>query len=363
MQRDALHDINWLTLRTRTKTALNEEFINRIEELIRSSKRILITGHHNPDGDAIGSVLAMHLFLKNRGIQSQCMVPGEFPDFLNWMPSIEKISIFSKENREDLISRADLIFCLDYNSLHRTGKMADPLIRSNAVKVLIDHHPEPNLSQFDLCYSETITSSTSELIFNFIEGLGGEKIIDKKIAECLYVGIMTDTGSFSYACNSSRTFRIVARLLETGLNAEYVHRQVYDNYSEARLRLLGFSLSEKLVVLRDLSSAYISLGMDELRKFDYKEGDTEGIVNYALSIDGIKVAVLMTERKNKIRLSFRSKGNFPVNEIARDHFEGGGHLNAAGGDSYLSMVETVSKLESILAHYKDRIEQSSYTVS
>ena len=234
------------------------------------------------------------------------------------------------------------------------------MIRSNAVKILIDHHPEPNLAQFDLCYSEVKTSSTSELVFGVIEGLGGSKIIDRNIAECIYVGIMTDTGSFSYACNSSRTFNIIAKLLETGMNAEQVHRLVYDNYSEERLRLLGFSLSEKLKVIKELASAYIALDMSELKRFSYKEGDTEGLVNYALSIDGIKVAVLLTERKNKIRLSFRSKGNFPVNEIARDHFEGGGHLNAAGGDSYLPMDATIQKLESLLLLYKDRIGQSSY---
>lgn len=333
-----------------------------IEELICRSGSIVVTSHHNPDGDAIGSALALAAFLrKNRKFPS-VLVPNDYPAFLKWMPSGDQVIIFNKqeERAREVISNADLIFCLDYNALNRTDKMEVDLRKAGAVKILIDHHLQPELNDFDHHYSTVQTSSTAELVYRFALGCGWDHLLDQEIATGLFVGIMTDTGSFSFSCNYPDTFRITARLIETGINPEKIHRQVYDTYSENRLRLLGFCLGEKLTVLPEFSTAYIALSKDDLNRFHYQVGDTEGIVNYALSIENIKIAVLMTERKDRIRISFRSKGDFSVNLMARLHFNGGGHKNAAGGDSFAPLDETIIKLKDVLAQYRDEIARSSY---
>jgi phosphoesterase RecJ-like protein len=278
------------------------------------------------------------------------------------MPGNDKILIHrqNEAKAEEIISQADLIFCLDYNALHRTGGMEEAIRKSPGKKFLIDHHPEPLLTDFDIYLSVVQTSSTSELVYRFIEGCSWSDLINQEIATSLFVGIMTDTGSFSFSCNYPATFEITASLLRTGINPEQIHRLVYDTYSENRLRLLGYCLSEKLTVLPEFSTAYISLSKAELDRFHHKVGDTEGIVNYALSIENIKLAVLLTERKDRIRLSFRSKGDFSVNRIARDHFNGGGHKNAAGGDSFISLDSTVKKLIEVIAQYREDIDRSSF---
>lgn len=332
-----------------------------IEELIGNNRLFVVTSHHNPDGDAIGSILALTLLLRNMGKEAVAMIPNDYPAFLKWMPGSDKVIIFqqNKDKAREIISSSDMIFCLDYSALNRTGDMEEALRNAKGKKILIDHHLEPVLTDFDFYLSTIRISSTAELLYRFIKGCSWLNGIDKDIATSLFVGIMTDTGSFSFSCNYPETFQITSSLIKTGINPEQIHRLVYDTYSENRLRLLGYCLSDKLIILPEFSAAYIALSKDELERFHHQVGDTEGIVNYALSIDNIKIAVLLTERKDRIRLSFRSKGDLSVNSIARDHFNGGGHKNAAGGNSYLSLDDTTLKLKEVLMQYKEDIYRSS----
>ena len=339
----------------------NFEFAD-IAELIGKSRSVVVTSHHNPDGDAIGAVLAMALILRKMGKKAVAVIPNDYPTFLKWMPASDNIIIFRQngDNASKIISNADLIFCLDYTGLDRTADLEESLRKAKAKKILIDHHLEPVLSEFDYYFSVIQISSTSELLYRFLVGCSYLDHMDRDIATCLFVGIMTDTGSFSFSCNYEETFQIAATLVGTGINPEKIHRLVYDTYSENRLRLLGYCLSNKLTILPELSTAYIALSMDELERFHHQVGDTEGVVNYALSIDNIKIAILLTEKKDRIRLSFRSKGDFSVNSIARDYFQGGGHKNAAGGDSSVSLDDTIVKLKEVLGQYKAEIDRSSF---
>ena len=331
-----------------------------IKELISQSKKIIITCHANPDGDAIGSSLAMYHYLKKKELEVYVIVPNRFPSFLSWLPGNEEIIFYneSKIRSKSLIKEADLIFCLDFNTLKRLEGLRSPVEKSEAKKILIDHHLQPNREQFDYIRSRTTTSSTAELIYEFIFEMGDQALLNKEIAECIYTGIITDTGSFSFACNHESTYLVTAALINLGVDGEYIHRLVYDTYSEDRMRLLGYSLSNKLIILKELHTAYICLSKEDLNRFNYQVGDTEGLVNYALSIKGVHLAILITERDSFIRLSFRSKGSFSVNELASKYFKGGGHRNAAGGNSYISMDKTIEKLEKLLEYYKDDLKRA-----
>jgi phosphoesterase RecJ-like protein len=308
--------------------------------------QIVLTTHKSPDGDAIGSMLALYGYLRKLALNVSCIVPDAYPNFFKWLPNNNAIKIFDNEKEEciNLIENSDILFSLDYNAYHRTGKMEEHLNNTTATKILIDHHLEPD-NCFDISFSEINTSSTSELVYEIIEALGNLQLLNKDIAEALYVGIMTDTGSFSYACNYKKTFQIIAHLIELGVNGEKIHQLVYSTFTESRLRLLGFCLSKRLVVIKNAKAAYIYLSKEDLKEYKYKSGDTEGVVNYALTIKGIEVAALFTERDNFIRISLRSKGNFSVNNFARQYFDGGGHKKAAGGNSYLNMKETLKQFE------------------
>lgn len=325
---------------------------NIIRKQLSVSHNIIITTHYNPDGDAIGSSLALYLLLSRLGYRVSVIIPNDYPSFLKWLPGTEKITIYDgNENAcNAMIMQADVIFSLDYNALSRVKLFSDKLSDSKATKILIDHHIAPS-DEFDFLHSRINISSTCELLYEFITGIGYEDLIDKDIAECLYVGIMTDTGSFSYASNYSQTYEITAKLIKQGIDAEKIHRAVYDTYSENRMRLLGFCLSDRLVVNLKYKTAYIWLTRDDLKRFDHQVGDTEGVVNYALSIEGVTLAALFTERDDRIRISFRSKGEFSVNEFAKNHYAGGGHRNAAGGDSFLGIAETLRKFEELLPTY------------
>ena len=282
------------------------------------------------------------------------MVPDPFPSFLAWLPGAEKILVFSREKEQCLraIAEATVIFSLDYNGLDRLRDACEPVQQSKAIKIILDHHLYP-ANDYDMAISVVDTSSTCELIFDFIRAMGDEKLIDRTIAESLYTGIVTDTGSFSYSCNYVKTYEVTAALFKCGIDGEHIHRLIYGTYSEYRLRLLGYSLSDKLVVLPEFHTAYIYLSADDLERFQYQIGDTEGVVNYALSIEGINLAALFSERDHSIRISFRSKGNFSVDRFARDHFNGGGHANASGATSYISMEETVQKFRELLPQYRE----------
>ena len=327
-----------------------------LKEVLDKSKNIVLTSHHNPDGDAVGSVLGLFHFFRNKGYNVNAVLPNDFPEFYSWMPGSDKIYIYEKDSAKvkTLLNEADIIFSLDYNAFNRVGQMTELLKKSSAKKVMIDHHPEPE-EGFDYYFSTVNTSSTGELIYDFIVRYGEKDLIDKNVAVSLYVSIMTDTGSFSFSCNNPKTYRVTADLIEKGVDVAKVHKLVYDNYSENRLRLLGFALSERMIVWNDLHSAVIYLSKDDLKKYDYKVGDTEGLVNYPLSISNVNVSVLVTEKDRKIRLSFRSKGDFPVNEVVKKHFQGGGHKNAAGGYSYVSMEKTIDNLKIVLEKYKEEL--------
>jgi len=328
-----------------------------LQQKLNTAQSILITTHHNPDGDAIGSMLALHHYLAATGLKSKMLVPNTIPGFLIWMPACEKIIVFENDVPKALkaIASADLVFCLDYNSLSRTKQLEKYLKDSKAFKVLIDHHLQPD-NQFDHMITRVNVSSTAELVYETIMALGGKNHITREVADCLFVGIMTDTGSFSFSCNYPSTFSITADLLRKGTDAEIIHQLVYDTYSEQRMRLLGYCLSEKLVVLNDFATAYISLSRHELERFNFQPGDSEGLVNYALSIRNIVFAILFTEKEEVVRISFRSKGDFSVNSFARTHFNGGGHKNAAGADSFRSLDETITYFVGLLQGYKDELQ-------
>lgn len=328
--------------------------------LAKNPGKIVITSHKNPDGDAVGSTLALFEYLKIKQLDVSAILPNAYPSFLNWLPNSDQIIIYQDQAKkaQKLISESQTLFSLDYNALHRTGDMRTILGSFIGTKILIDHHLEPD-KEFDFLYSKTQISSTAEMVFDLIESAGDKHLINKAIGEALYVGIMTDTGSFSYACNHPNTFHIAGTLINLGIDGERVHRLVYDTFSEDRINLLGFCLNERMTVRADLGVAYIYLRSADLKKFNYQVGDTEGVVNYALSIDKVQVAVLLTERDKLIRLSFRSKSEFSVNEFARKYFEGGGHQKAAGGNSAKSMDETLVKLIKSFESHKEEILASA----
>ena len=339
--------------------SISESSIRYLKQLLDEKTDVLITTHYNPDGDAIGSSLALYHFLSTQGIQATVLIPNELPSFLQWLPGIEQAVIYSAnpDQGNAIIASADLIFSMDYNLLNRVKLFTDELRASDAKRIIIDHHIQPE-NAFDLVFSVTAVSSTAELLYQIIEEAGFANSITKEMSECLFVGIMTDTGSFSYACNRPETFQITANLIKAGLDVERIHRKVYDTYSESRMRLLGYCLGSNMKVLPEFATAYIWLTKEDLAKYDYQQGDTEGVVNYALSIQNVAVAALFSERGDRIRVSLRSKGEFSVNEFARKHFNGGGHRNAAGGDILMTMPETLAWFESLLPAYSDEIQSS-----
>ncbi|MEZ4796350.1 MAG: bifunctional oligoribonuclease/PAP phosphatase NrnA [Flavobacteriaceae bacterium] len=333
--------------------------ISEIKQLLSKPKQIVIVPHKNPDGDAIGSSLALYHYLVAKNHEVSVIAPNDYPEFLKWIPGESNIIIYEVETEKanTLIADAELIFTLDFNALHRTGVIEQPLAESSATKILIDHHQQPdNYAKY--IYSDVSMSSTCQMIYHFIEMLDDKTCIDAKIATCLYVGIMTDTGSFRFASTTATTHRVIADLIDKGaINAD-IHTNVYDNNSYDRLQLLGVALNN-LKVVPEFNTAYISLSQRELNKHNFTKGDTEGVVNYGLSIKGIKFAAIFIEHKQEgiIKISLRSKDNFDVNEFAREHFNGGGHINAAGGKSSLNLSETIAKFVSLLPHYAKALKK------
>ncbi len=321
--------------------------IQNIKQLLSPDKKIVITSHHNPDGDAIGSILGLHFTLSEYGLSSDMLLPNDVPEFLAWLPDAPKIVKYSKSKNKaiELLTNADIIFSLDYNGASRLEELKPEFENAKAIKILIDHHPDPEKS-FNHYISDTSVSSTAELIYEFSIALKGQ--ISKNAAMCIYTGIMTDTGSFSYGCSNPRTFEIVARLVATGIDIELAQQNVYNTFSEGRMRLLGYALASKMRVFKEHKSAYISLTREELKQFSYKAGDTEGLVNYPLSIKGINFSALFIENTNHVKVSLRSRGNFPANTISEKYFNGGGHRNAAGGKSFTSLNETEKQFEKLI---------------
>ena len=333
---------------------MNKDDINSIKTLLSSPKAIVIIPHKNPDGDAIGSSLGLYHYLKQFNHNVIIIAPNDYPDFLKWMPDETSILKYDnqKENCDAVITNADLIFTLDFNALSRIGDMEAIVSHSEAVKIMIDHHQQPD-DYATYTYSDVSMSSTCEMVFNFIEMLDDLDKINSDIATCLYTGIMTDTGSFRFPSTTSKTHNIIGQLIKKGANNADIHNQIYDTNSYARLQLLGRALSN-LKVIPEYRTAYITLSQEELNAFDFKKGDTEGFVNYGLSLKGIIFAAIFIESHQDeiIKISLRSKGDFSVNEVSRTHFQGGGHTNAAGGKSELSLSKTIDKFISILPQYK-----------
>lgn len=309
------------------------KYTKELSKQISSSGNILIISHINPDGDAIGSQLALYHFLKSQGKNAAMMTPNYLQEFLKWMDGADKIKIFIRERKEcrDIIAEADLIVMLDFNQSNRLGEAENLVNDSKAYKVVIDHHLDPG-SFSDLMISDPSKCSTSELVHELICDINGKQFISKHYAEALYVGIITDTGNFEHGAYSSKTFRIVADLLDTGIEKEKILNLIYNNFSSDRIRLQGYALNKRMVVMPEYKTAYIFLTKDDLKEYNHVKGDTEGFVNMPLSIKGIYFSALFIEKDGFIKLSFRSKGQFPSNEFAAQYFSGGGHLNASGGE-------------------------------
>jgi len=331
---------------------LERETVKTIRQWLERSEKVAILTHTNPDGDAIGSSLALALALVTKGIDAQVVIPDGLPDFLRWLPGIERSTTFAykREKATGIIREADLIFCLDFNDPKRLNGVEEQLVQSEAKTILIDHH-EDLICFADICISETWRGSVGEMIYLFLKEVFTENPINNEIATCLYVAIMTDTGNFNYASSYPEIFQIVGELMKYDLEKDKIYSQVYDAFSEERMRLLGYCLQEKMVVLPEYHTAYISLTQEELQRFNHRKGDTEGFVNVPFSVKGIKLTALFVEKPDRIKVSFRSRGSFPVNRIATDHYQGGGHINAAGGDSFLSMEETLRNFENLLTEY------------
>lgn len=312
---------------------------------LKKAENVLLTTHKSPDGDAIGSILGLKQFLKSLGIDSTALVPDQYPHFLAWMPGTDELLQFDKDF--DLavksIEKADVLVSLDYNVLSRTGSELGGLLEEfRGARIMIDHHREPDES-FNHYIHDITSSSTAQLVFDFIEYTDNLSSLTLEAGSCLYAGILTDTGSFRFPSTSIRTHEIAGKLMQVGVDTTRVYNDIYDTNSLNRLKLLGHVLANKLQVLDGGKVAYFTLSIDELNQFHYQPGDTEGVVNYALSINGVIFACIMKEAENGTKLSFRSKGNWDVNQFARKHFNGGGHLNAAGGFVELSLKSTEEK--------------------
>jgi phosphoesterase RecJ-like protein len=327
--------------------------IQQLKEIISGpTVDALVVSHNNPDGDAIGSALALGRLLEERGHRVTCLVPNRFPYFLSWMADIGRMHIFKFEQQAmaQKIAAAQVIFCVDFNNVGRLETLT-PVLEANttARRVLIDHHPQPG-DGFDVVISQPEASSTSFLLYTLIEQMYGTAAVDYPMAEALYVGIMTDTGNFSFSNLSPALFRAVAVLVEKGVDIPRINSLVYNSFTEGRMRLVGHALGRKMEIVEPHKAAYITLTEAELRRFNFQVGDTEGIVNLPLSIENMTVSALFVQTRSFIRISLRSKGNVDVNQFARKYFQGGGHKNAAGGKSFVPMGPTI-------AHFRKALDE------
>ena len=339
---------------------MNSEEILILKQALSNKSNIVIVGHKNPDGDAIGSCLGLANFLKQLEHQVTVVMPNDFPEFLKWIPETQTIINYEqhRDNVKNCLSEANLIFTLDFNALNRTGDLAQELMTTKADFILIDHHQEPDDYAL-VTYSDVGMSSTSEMVYHFIEFMGGLNLLNKEIATQLYVGIMTDTGSFRFPATTAATHRVIAHLIEAGAPNSIIHQNVYDTNSPDRLKLLGVAL-KNMVMLPEYKTAYITMSQEELNNNNFKKGDTEGFVNYALSMKGVIFAMIFIENKKEkiIKISLRSKGSFSVNDFSRKYFNGGGHTNAAGGKSSKTLSKTVEEFISILPGYKKELNEA-----
>ena len=329
----------------------SEVSINQLREQLKNAHKVTLTTHARPDGDAIGSSMGMFHYLRSHNLDVTVISPDEVPTYLQFLPGAEGIIDATKSpaEAEQALKEADVIFCLDYSAINRIDQLGGPLLAAKAPKVLVDHHLGPE-DFFDLRFHDTVSSSTCELVYLIIEDLGELDRIEQKGAECLYTGLVTDTGSFRHSNTSSRVHRIAADLISRGVKVEHVGQHVFDSFSEKRLRFLGYCLSNKLTILPEYRTAYITITKEEMDRFELKPGDREGLVNYTLALEGFIFGAMMTDHGEKVKLSFRSKGKFPARSFAQK-FNGGGHLNAAGGASTESLEETEKRLLNLLKDF------------
>lgn len=335
------------------------KYTKELSNHFSSSENILLISHINPDGDAIGSQLALFHFLTSRNKKVTLMAPNNLQDFLKWMDGSEQINVFIKDRKKcrKLIDEADLIIMLDFNQANRLGEAEEHVLKSGARKIIIDHHLNP--SDFtDLVISDPSRCSTSELVYELVRELNGKPFLSKSFAECIYVGIVTDTGNFEHGSYTPDTFRIAADLLETGIKKEHVLNLIYNNFSPERMKLMGYALNKRMVVLPHLKTAYIFLTKEDMKDYNHIKGDTEGFVNLPLSIKDIFFSVMFLEKENFIKISFRSKGQFPTNEFASLYFGGGGHLNASGGEYSDTLENTIEYFLKVLAENVWRFEEN-----
>jgi phosphoesterase RecJ-like protein len=333
------------------------EALEHLYPLLQSERNIVVTMHQKPDGDAMGAALALYHFLKSLDNNVTVISPTNWAKFLNWMPGCKEVVDYELNTHTctELLDKADMIFCLDFNSMHRAKKMETPLLGAKCVKVLIDHHEQPVEEHFDYGESDIRKSSTCEMVYDFIIQSPFADKLDLDIATCLYTGIMTDTGSFRFSITSARTHKAVAHLKELGLEHSIIHENIYDNFLENRLRFTGNALLNRLEVLYEYNTALMAIPKRDLIKYEIQTGDTEGLVNYLLTIEGIKLAALLIDRTEERKWSFRSKGDFDVNELARNYFEGAGHKNAAGGRSADSLEDNVKRFKEIIKQYENQL--------
>ena len=333
--------------------------IEQFYPILNQPFKAVITAHQKPDGDAMGSTLGLLHFLKQLGHEVTVISPTNWAQFLDWMPGVDQVIDFeaNKNEASQIVADADYVFCLDFNILHRT-KHLEPIIRdSKALKILIDHHQQPDTPSFAYGISDVKMSSTCEMVYDFIVQSGHSNLINLDIATCLYTGLMTDTGSFRFPSTTASVHKIVAHLKELGLQHAKIHENIYDNSTEGRLKFMGNAFLNRMTVLPEFKTAIMAIPKTDIYKFELKTGDTEGLVNYLLSIEGIKFAAIVIDREEERKWSFRSKGNFDVNIFARTHFEGGGHANAAGGRSSKSVEETLQDFKTIIENYKTQLTQ------
>ena len=343
---------------------MNENDIIELKQLLSEPKNIVIVPHKNPDGDAIGSSLGLNLYLKAKGHNVQVVSPNDYPEFLKWLPESDEVLKFDMQNSQSkrALNKAEYIFLLDFNALHRTGDDMEKTLQTfEGDFIMIDHHQEPDpIAKYT--FSDVAMSSTCQMIYQFMEMMDDLNFVNADVATCLYAGIMTDTGSFRYPATTSKTHHIIADLIDKGANNAVIHNQIYDTNSYNRMQLLGRALSN-LKHLPKYKTAFIILSQSDLDEFNYEKGDTEGFVNYALSLNDVIFAAIFIEDENQnfIKISFRSKGSFSVNQFSRNHYNGGGHINAAGGRSEDSLDKTVKNFIKLLPTYQKEIE-SSYEV-
>lgn len=332
--------------------------IQGVYPLLKDPKKIVITAHQKPDGDAMGACLGLYHFLLALGHKAIVISPTNWADFLNWMPGADDVIDYEadKEKAHHLLNEAGILFCLDFNVLHRTKDMEKPLADLQCIKVLIDHHQQPQESEFTFGESNVFKSSTCEMIYDFIVASPFATALDKKMATCIYTGLLTDTGSFRFPSATAHVHRVVAHLMDLGINHSEIFENLFDNFSENRLRFIGNALLNRLEVMYETNTALMAIPGADVMKYNIKTGDTEGLVNYLLTIEGIKFGALLIDRKEERKWSFRSKGNFDVNSFAREHFNGGGHMNASGGRSYNSLQENVSNFKKVLREYQDQLQ-------